>query len=275
MKVLIAVDMEGITGVTRWEHVTPGHVDYERYRRLMTADVNAAIQGAAGAGADEFVVVDGHWDGQNILLEELDPRARLNAGLASPFSMVQGVDQSVNAAFFIGYHARAGSLHAILDHTWSSQRVQDVWLNGRLVGETGMNAAVMGAFGIPVLLISGDQTLAAEAADWIPGIETAVVKQATSRTSAECLAPQRTQEIIRQAAGRAVRRWHNNEGPDPLQVDSPVTITIAFQNSALADSASLVPGVVRLDGRRLELNAPGMVEAYFAFRTLVSMASRG
>jgi D-amino peptidase len=135
MKILIAVDMEGITGVTTWDQVTPGHVEYGRFRKLMTQDVNAAVRGAYESGADEVIVADGHWNASNILIEEIDPRAKLNCGSPSPFSMMEGIDESVDAVFFIGYHARNGSPYAILDHTWSSRAVANVWLNDILTGE--------------------------------------------------------------------------------------------------------------------------------------------
>jgi len=274
MKLLIAVDMEGITGVCNWDHVDPSKVDYQRYRRLMTADVNAAIAGAGAAGVSEIVVSDGHAFGQNILLEELDPRARLNAGNHAPFAMVQGADGQINAAFMVGYHARMGSLHAVLDHTWSSERISDVWLNGQPVGELGLNSAALGAFGVPVLMVSGDQTLGAEAREWIPGVETAVVKQATSRYSAECLPPAVSQPLIREAAERAVKRFKAGEGPAPVKVSEPVVVTVAFQNTAQADGAQLTPGAVRLDGRRVEIRTGTMLDAYFAFRTLSGMSNR-
>ena len=158
MKILMQVDMEGITGVTTWEHVTPGHAEYGRFRRLMTQDVNAAIRGACEAGADEISVADGHWNASNILIEELDPRARLNSGSPSPFSMMQGIDESVDGVMFIGYHARNGTPNAVLDHTWSSKTVANVWLNDILTGEFGLNGALAGHFGVPVIMASGDQT---------------------------------------------------------------------------------------------------------------------
>ena len=104
MKILISADMEGVTGVTTWDQVTPGHVEYGRFRRLMTEDVNAAVRGAFVGGADEVTVSDGHWNGGNILIEELDPRAQLNTGSPSPYSMMQGIDEGVNGVFFVGYH---------------------------------------------------------------------------------------------------------------------------------------------------------------------------
>src|SRR5512142_305384 len=146
MKILIAVDMEGITGVTTWEQVTPGQAEYARFRKLMTQDVNAAIRGAYKAGADDVIIADGHWSGTNILIEELDPRARLNSGSPAPLSMVQGVDSGVSGVLFTGYHARIGSQNAILDHTWSDSRIANLALNGESIGEIGMNAAVCGHF---------------------------------------------------------------------------------------------------------------------------------
>ena len=133
MKILISADMEGISGVTRWEETDPAQNEYGRFRKILTGEVNAAIAGAAEAGADEFVVADGHGDGTNILVEDLDTLARLNSGGASPLSMMQGVDPETAGVLFIGYHARGGSQNAVLAHTWSSGRIANVWLNGVLV----------------------------------------------------------------------------------------------------------------------------------------------
>jgi D-amino peptidase len=270
MKLLIAVDMEGISGVTNWNHVDPGHAEYSRYRRLMTQDVNAAVQGAISAGADEIVVTDGHSSGDNLLVEELDPRARLNSGSPSPFSMVQGVQDGVDAAFFIGYHARSGTQNAILDHTWSNVRVHDVWLNGRPVGEMGLNAALCGHFGVPVLLVSGDQSLAAEANDWVPGVEVVIVKQASGRFSAELLQAEVAQARIRAGADAVVRRYLKGQVPPPVQVETPLTIRVAYKSSDWADKAAILPGSRRLDGYTVEVTGKDMAEAYQLFRVILS-----
>src|SRR5512134_2758290 len=222
MKILIATDMEGITGVTNWDQVTPGHAEYARFRGQMTEDVNAAIRGAFDAGADEVIVVDGHWNGSNILIEELDARARLNTGSPSPFSMMQGIDESIDGVMFIGYHARNGSPNAILDHTWSSRTVANVWLNGALTGEYGLNAAVAGYFGAPVIMVSGDQTACAQVTELLGDVETAVVKQASSRFAAECIPPQVTEELICVSAERAVERLAQGDVPDPFVLDTPI-----------------------------------------------------
>lgn len=272
MKLLIACDMEGISGVVNWDQVDPSSPDHKRFCKIMTADVNAAIQGAASAGATEILVADGHWNSTNILLEELDPRASLNSGSPTALSMVQGVDSGVDAAIFIGYHARVGSLHAVLDHTWSSVRVTNVWLNGRLVGEFGLNGAVCGHYGVPVLMVSGDQTVCAEAKEWVPGLETAVVKKAAGRYAAECLPLHLSQQIIRDAAARAVQQFLAGKGPAPLKVKTPVKVEIELTSTQMADMAVLLPGAQRVDGRKLVYEAEDMVKAYLAFRGMVGLA---
>lgn len=272
MKILIATDMEGITGVTTWDQVTPGHAEYARFRRQMTEDVNAAVRGACEAGAEDVIVADGHWNGSNILVEELDVRARLNSGSPSPLSMMQGIDESVNGVMFIGYHARNGSPQAILDHTWSSRTVANVWLNELLTGEYGLNAAVAGHFGAPVIMVSGDQTACAQVAELLGDVETAVVKQATGRFAAECLSPEITRDLICVTAQRAVERLTESDIPDPFVLDMPVTVTVEFFASDMADRASLVPFTKR-QGTRVSFTAEEMVSAYRGFRAMVTLAS--
>lgn len=272
MKLLIAVDMEGATGVASWDHVDPKGTEYQRFRRLLTGDVNAAIEGALEAGVTEIQVSDGHWNSGNVLVEELHPMARLNTGTPSPFSMVQGAQEGADAAFFVGYHARMGTLHAVLDHTWSSTRVANLWINGRLAGETALNGSVCGAFGIPVLLVTGDQAVAAEAAEWIHGVEAAVVKTACGRSAVRCLTPSQTAPLIRNAAKGAISRLLAGKGPAPLALGGPVRIRIEFMNSQMGDMAALLPGSERLDGRLLEFEAPDMPTAYQRFRAAVGLA---
>jgi D-amino peptidase len=272
MKILIAADMEGITGVTNWDQVDPAHAEYPRFRRLMTGDINAAVHGAFAAGADEIVVTDGHDRGTNIMLEELDPRAHLICGDYTPLAMVQGVDQGVDAVMFIGYHARAGTQNAILDHTWSSRRVANLWLNDTLVGEYGLNAAVCGHFNASVILLTGDQSACAQATELLGKIETVVVKQALSRMAAECLPPQVTQERIQKAAAHAVRRLKAGKAPKPYTLSIPVRVTIDFNSSDQADQAALLPGAHRLDGRRITFTADDMLAAYIAFQAAVALA---
>jgi len=272
MKILIAADMEGISGVTGWEHVTPGHAEYDRFRKVMTGDVNAAIQGAFEAGASQVTVTDGHWNSSNILIEELDSRARLNCGTPSPLSMVEGVQHSVDGVMFIGYHARAGTANAILDHTWSSKCVFNLWLNDLLVGEAGLNGAVCGHFNVPVLLVSGDQSVCAEVRDILGPVETVVVKQASGRMAADCLPPEAAQLKIREGARRAVERLKAGQAPLPFRLPPPVQVVVELFYTEMADKAAILPGAQRLDGRRIAFTAADMVAAYTGCRAAVALA---
>lgn len=273
MKLLIACDMEGISGVVSWDQVDPSKPEYQRFRHIMTADVNAAIAGASSAGASEILIADGHWNSSNVLLDELDMRAGLNTGTPTRLSMVQGIDTGVDAAIFLGYHARAGSLHAVLDHTWSSVRVANLWLNGRITGEFGLNGAVCGEAGIPVIMVSGDQTVCAEAREWAPGIVTAQVKTAAGRYAASCLPFEVSRKLIAESARQAVVSFQAKKYPAPIKLSTPVTVTIEFFHSNMGDQASLLPGAARLDGRRIEFKAPSMADAYLGFRAAVNMVS--
>ena len=272
MKLLIAVDMEGISGVVSWDQVTPGSTEWHRFRHVMTGDVNAAIAGAFSTGVSEVQVTDGHSRGDNILIEQLDHRASLNCGSPSPFSMVQGIDQGIDIAFFIGYHAMVGSQLAILDHTWSNTCVDNLWLNDHQVGETGLNAAVCGHFNVPVLLLSGDQTVGQEAKKLLPGIETVEVKQAVGRYAANCLPPAVAQAKIQAAAERVIKAYQAGKGTEPLKVQNPVKIKIAFKTSDMADRASIVPNTKRVEGRCILFETNSMLDAYRTFRTMIGMA---
>ncbi len=273
MKILIATDMEGITGVTNWDQVDPNHLDYPRFRHLMTSDVNAAVRGVCEGGVDEILVTDGHDLGTNIILDDLDPCAHLIRGDYSPLAMVQGIDQGMDGVIFVGYHARAGSQNAILDHTWSSRRVCNLWLNDILVGEYGLNGAVAGHFGVPVLMLTGDQTTCAQAKELLGDIETVVVKIALSRMAAECFPPQTTEEEIQKTALQAIKRLKQGEAPKPFVIPPPVKITLDFFNSDQADQAAILPGSTRVDGRRLTYTAEDMLKAYLAFQSMVALVN--
>ncbi len=273
MKILIAADMEGISGVTNWNHVQAGHFEYPRFRKIMTEDVNAAVRGAYDGGVTEIVVADGHGSANNILVEDLDPRVQLNSGSGSPFAMVQGVDSGdFDGVIFVGYHARAGTANGVLAHTWSSLRVANVWLNDTIMGEYGLNAALCGHYGAAPVMITGDQTACSQAAALLGNLETVQVKQATSFQSAECLPPSLAQKLIETAAVRAVQRLINGEAPKPFKVAEPVKVRIEFRMVEMADSTSRLPGAVRLDGTTIEFTSPEMPTAYTSFRAAVGLA---
>jgi len=263
--------MEGISGVVNWDQVEPGHFEYARFRRVMTHDVNSAIQGACEAGATEIVVTDGHHSGYNILIEELDKRAHLNSGLGTALlSMMQGLDATVDGVFFIGYHARAGSSPAVLDHTWGGG-ILNVWLNDVLVGEHGLNAALAGHFHVPVILVSGDQTACAQTIDLIGDLEAVVVKKATGRYSAECLHPDQAQEAIRSGAYRAVARLAGGDSPKPFVVGEPINLVIEFSRTDQAQRAGRFQDALT-EGRTVSVTVPDLLSAFKAFRSMAALA---
>jgi D-amino peptidase len=271
MKILIADDMEGISGVVDWSHADSRNLEYQRFRQIMTAEVNAAIKGAYDGGADEVVVADGHGGGKNILIENLDPRAKLNSGAPSPFQMVSGIDKNVDGLMFVGYHPRYGTPNGILAHTWSFG-VVNCWLNDKLVGEIGLNSSVAGHFGVPLIMISSCQAGCDEAAAWVPGVETVAVKQGTGTYAAECLSPEVSHKLIRAAAEKAVMSLENGSAPKPIETSTPVVVKVELNNAQQVDRAMVAPGAVRVDGRVIQLTVPDMVEAYRAFRTIVGLA---
>lgn len=270
MKILIACDMEGITGVTRWEHCDSTHSEYTRFRKLMTEDVNAVADGAFSAGVDEIFVGDGHNRGQNLLIENLDHRIAYNNGTFSPWSMMNGIDQQIDAVMLIGYHAKAGTGDAILAHTWSKE-VLDLKINGSSMGEFGLNAMIAGYFNIPVIMVSGDQAIAAEAEGLLPEIETAIVKQAFGYFSGCCPAPEQTQALLKQKARKAVEKFLAGESSAPLKIAAPIDIEVEFHMPHMAEAAARMPGAERRSGRSVGMICRNVPEAFAAFRTMCNL----
>lgn len=272
MRVYVSVDMEGIAGVVHESQTDPtnpaGAAEYARFRRLMTAEANAAVAGALAAGAERVLVNDSHWFMRNLLAEELHEAAELLAGDPKPRSMMQGIDGGFDAALLIGYHARAGTRNAILDHTYAD-RIHEVRLNGAPVGELGLNAAFAGAHGVPVALVSGDAALAAEARALLGGgVVTVVVKHAVSRHAAQSVAPAAACRMIREAAREALGRSHR-----PFTVSSPVTVEVDFAQTIHADMAELCPGAVRTAGRTVSFTHADYGEAFRAWRAMLNLSA--
>ena len=272
MRVYVSVDMEGIAGVvheSQTDPTTPAFAaEYARFRRLMTAEANAAIEGALAAGATKVLVNDSHWFMRNLLAEELHPAADLASGDPKPHSMVQGIDGGFDAALFIGYHARAGTPNAILDHTYAD-RIHGVRLNGVAVGELGLNAALAGVHGVPVALVSGDSALAAEARDLLGnGVATVVVKRAVSRHAAQSVAPSVACRMIREEALRALQRKHA-----PYTIAAPVKLEVDFALTIHADMAELCPGATRTAGRTLAFTHRDYGEVFRAWRAMLNLSA--
>jgi D-amino peptidase len=269
MNVLISVDMEGIAGVVAEDHTTSTHKEYDRFRRLMTAEANAAIEGALAGGATEILVNDSHGGMANILIEDLNPAAELISGRPKPFGMMQGISEDTDVVFFLGYHAAAGTGGATLEHTFT-YRVGEIRFNGQALGETGLNAALAGAYGVPVALVTGDKAATEEARTLLGEVETVTVKGGVTRTAARCLHPEVVRQRIREAAERALKRRVS-----PFIISAPITVRIVFQRTQHADMAELVPGSVRLDGRTLEWTGDDMPTVYRALRAMVALSYGG
>ena len=259
VKVYISADMEGIGGVTTWEkQSSPKGPDYEKFRRLMTLEVNAAIAGAFDAGATYVLVSDSHWDAQNLDPELLDKRAEVVRSWPRALGMMAGIDNTYAAAVFVGFHARENTPNAILAHTDSATTILDVKLNGVSVPEAGINAAIAGEFGVPVVFVSGDQTIAAQCRELFGPIETAVVKQAIGFFSGIMVHPDEAQRRIREGVRRGVEHRHDLR---PYRVDRPVRLEMAFKNQVLAEVISFLPGVERPAGNVVTLRPKDMIEA--------------
>jgi len=272
MKIFISCDMEGISGVSGPDDVDPKKEAYSRFRKIMTGDVNAAVEGAILAGANEVLVNDSHDGMRNILIEELNPRAQLISGLTKPLDMMQGIDKSFELAMFLGYHAMAGTDAAVLNHTIYGSMVQDVWINDRLVGETGINAGVAGYFGVPVGAVSGDDKLAKEASALLGNIETAVVKEGIDRYVARCLPLVESRERIKNAAKKAVERRKDLRH---FTYASPVTFRIRFASTTQASAACLLPTVRRVDGRTISFGLDDYLETFCLLNAVLDVASKG
>jgi len=270
MKILIATDMEGITGVTTWDQVTPGHAEYARFRKQMTEDVNAAIRGAFEAGADEVIVADGHWNGSNILIEEFDARARLNTGSPSPFSMMQGIDDSFSAAVFIGYHASEWTPNAVRGHTISSARLLGIKLNGTEVSEGMYNAALAGQFGVPVAFVSGDRLAVTQLQQVAPAAEGAIVKEPYGYHSALTVTPARGQAMIREGLKRAMGKLASG-ALTPYRVTAPIALEVGFKLTIDAERAAFVPGLTRSDAHSVKGTFRDMTEITRLLQVLTSL----
>jgi D-amino peptidase len=271
VKVYISVDMEGVAGIS---HPAPtGRADsgYPSAVDLMVGEANAAIEGALAGGADDVLVNDSHGGMHNLRPADLHPSARLMQGQKA-WSMIAGAgpDAGWDVALFVGYHARAGHPRGTIAHTYSGRPTVSR-LDGRLVGETGLNAAALGQWRVPVGLVAGDDALADEVADWLPWAERVVVKQADGGSSAASVHPTVARDLIRAGAERAVRRAAAGE-LRPLVVGPPVVGEVEYVNGVTADYAAIVPGAVRFGDRGVRFEADDAVTAYRGFLVGVRLA---
>lgn len=261
MRIFISVDMEGVAGIATRDQVVRGGHGYRSAQVLMTAEANAAIEGAFEGGADHVVVNDSHGTMDNLLAEQLDPRAQLVVGAPKLDCMVEGITADHDAAFFIGYHASAG-VPGVLAHTYSSYLL-DVRLNGVTVSEAEVNALQAAAVGVPVGLLTGDDVVCRQAQAVLTGAITVQVKQARGACSAISLSPGEARDRIRRAA---VEVTAGAAGLRPGTVPAVLELDVELPLAAAAESASTLPGVQRLTYRtvRVACASPGDVVGFVA-----------
>jgi D-amino peptidase len=256
LKVFISADMEGITGVVQPSQLGPAGFDYARAREWMTAEVNAAIDGARAAGATEFVIADAHGNAQSLLIDRLPPEVQVVRGFPRPLSMMQGIDGTFAAAIFIGYHASEMTTDAVRGHTFSSAKLLGVSLNGTEVSEGMFNAAIAGHFGVPVVFVSGDSQAVAQMKTAVPGIEGAVVKEPLGYHSAMTRTPARGQEMIRAGVQAALAR---RAEIGRYTVAAPITLDVGFKLTLDAERASYIPGLTRSSAHAVRGTLPDML----------------
>jgi D-amino peptidase len=270
MKVLISADMEGVTGVTNPDDCAPGHSRWEYCRRFLTGDVNAAIAGFAAAGADEILVNEAHADQRNLLLDQLDERATLLIGNHKPLGMMEGIQRSPDAVAFVGYHTGAGEL-GVLAHTYLPNTITAVRINGTAASEGRMNALLAAEYGVPVVLVTGDDLCCADAARYAPGAVGVAVKECVDRYAAICLPPAVSAARITEGARRALE---NLPAPAATSPDG-YTYELEFDAAQLAPLAAHIPGVERTGDRAIRFHRPTMYEAIRCFRAVTRIVSSG
>jgi len=268
VKVYIATDMEGISGVVDRGQISPPGIDFDRGRRLLTEDANAAVRGAVAAGVDEIVVSGGH--GANGMRNIIDERLHEVAWLVSGDtrrSMMEGLDASFAAAVLIGYHARHGR-QGVLDHTINARDIFEIRVEGRPIGEIGLGGLAAGRHGVPVVLVSGDDRLEGETREWFPWAVPVVVKYAIGRHAARCMHPLRARQLIERSTADALQRLDEMR---PLVVEPPISVEVQFKTTAHADEAERAAGASRADDCTVATRAPHVDQALSFVHTCIKL----
>ncbi|MER5179274.1 M55 family metallopeptidase [Streptomyces sp. NPDC002896] len=269
MKILISADMEGATGVTWPADVLPGTAQWERCRSMFTSDVNAAVLGFFDGGADEVLINEAHWTMRNLLLERLDERAQMLTGRHKALSMVEGVQHGdVDGVAFVGYHTGAG-MEGVLAHTYLANSITGVWLNGVRASEGLLNAHVVAEFGVPVVLVTGDNLTCEDALGYAPGALKVAVKDHVSRYAAVCRTPARMAAEIRAAAKHAAPLAVRHE---PVH-GGPFTVELEFDADHLSMAATVVPGVALSGERKVAYTHETMYETIRTFKAVTTIVS--
>jgi D-amino peptidase len=257
LKIYISADMEGVVGAVTDEQLDPEGFEYERFREFMTAEVNAAIDAAREAGATEILISDSHGNGQNLFLERLPEDVMVVRSWPRPLAMMEGIDETFDGAIFLGYHASTTNTRGVRAHTMSSANLTAVRLNGIAVPEAGFNAAIAGHFGVPVIMISGDDAIVEEARSFLGEVEGAVVKWALSFHSARTLTPEAGYEVIREKVKAAIGRIGDFE---PYRLKPPIEFEVSLKHYRPVELLGYLPIVERVDSHTIRFVGKDMVE---------------
>lgn len=273
MKAYISVDLEGCNGINHSSQTQPNEPGYNRALKILHDETNAVIEGLLAGGATEIMVNDSHWDARNLHIEEMFNHKAVSvvSGWQKPFSMVSQInsDERADFAVFLGYHTRAGHATGVLSHTYRAQIFFEVRLNGKPVGETGLNAALAGHFGVPIAMLTGDDQVIQEAKSFLPNIATAQVKTAVSRYAAIFPNYQDTLQNLKETATRAAK---DKKHRDLFKPGTPASIDITMFDPSMADAAELLPGVQRVSARDISIKH----EDYsVAFRLMLAVGALG
>lgn len=269
MKIFISADMEGIAGPAHWDEVDKTHANYAEFREQMTAEVVAACEGALNAGATEIVIKDAHWTGRNIIAAKLPREARLIRGWTrDPYSMMAGLDSSFHAALMVGYHARSGSDGSPLAHTLT-ERVASVTINDRYAAEFLINAYTAGLFGVPVIFLSGDAAICADAADFLPGMATVATMEGIGNAT-NSIHPDLAIERIREGVETALKA---NVSRCNVVMPAHFVAEITYQKHITARQVSFYPGAHLSQSHRVQFEADDYFDILRFFMFGISMTN--
>ena len=257
LKIYISADMEGVAGVVTEAQLGPGGFEYERFREFMTAEVNAAIDAARAAGATEILVSDSHGNGQNLLIERMPNDVMIVRSWPRELSMMEGIDETFDGVIFIGYHASTANTRGVRAHTMSSANITDFRLNGKSMSEGSMNAAIAGQFGVPVIMVSGDDVAVAKTQVIVGDMEGAVVKWARGFHSAKTLTPEAAQEVIRTRTASAVSRIDEFE---PYVLETPIEVELTLKHYQPVELLAYLPYIERVNSHTIRFTARDMTE---------------
>ncbi|MFF8617580.1 M55 family metallopeptidase [Streptomyces sp. NPDC015350] len=266
MRIYISVDLEGITGLVDADDVQPGGRDYERGRLMMAEDVNAAVRGAVAAGATDITVNDAHGPMRNLLPEALHPAARLIRGRPKQMGMLEGLAPEHDAVICVGYHARAGAL-GVLSHSFMGHEIEDIWLDGRPVGEIGLAHATAAAMGVPVTVLTGDDCACTEMAEWDASVTTVAVKYARDRFAADLRPTEEARAAIESAVASGLAAFPKGSSTLPkgsAVAAAPSILEVRWQSASVASMLLGIPGVTLVDTRTVRAQGalPGLYRLF-------------